>query len=325
MLQSPFAAGPGSAVQARGSPPGPSYPVMSSTPFGPGVPISARPPKTEKNRRRADRRRAAPREDNDSLDDAARTAGAELRKQLGEVEGKLKACEVLGVASCPQHQQLLSDQLRLLREIEASRSPGARLRQAKKALDAACAHQEGLKSDVAGLQARLSELAKELKDAEEALQRADQDSAACQQTYQTHLAAMPQDVKNTIPSGTSQPNPPFDATVQFAFLVENGADAAMSLVSRAVAAATRTSSSAALDTESQERVKDAIREHLRHAGLIPPVDAGDPAATPTPTPGGAQPQDTPKKKEVTRKRRTGKLAPTPSPAKRAHLLWARPP
>ena len=71
----------------------------------------------------------------------------------------------------------------------------------------------------------------------------------------------------------------------------------MSLVSRAVAAATRTATSAALDSETQERVKDAIREHLRHSGLIPPVDAGDPAATPTPTPGGGQPQDLLNKKE----------------------------
>ena len=130
---------------------------------------------------------------------------------------------------------------------------------------------------------------------------------------------MPQDFHNAASQGSCQPSAPFDATVQFAFLVESGADAAMSLVSRAVAAATRTATSAALDTESQERVKDAIREHPRHAGLIPPVDAGDPSATPTPTPGGAQPQDTPKKKEGDEKKKDGEAGSNPKSGKKGPL------
>ena len=114
---------------------------------------------------------------------------------------------------------------------------------------------------------------------------------------------MPQVDRKSGPPTNSQPEAPFDATVQFAFLLENGADAAMSLVSRAVAAATCTPTSAALDGESQERIKEAIREHLRHAGLIPPADSTDPSATPTPqdpappAPGGSQPQEAAKKKE----------------------------
>ena len=79
---------------------------------------------------------------------------------------------MLGVASCPQHQQLLSDQLRLLREVEASRSPGARLREAKRALDAAVVKETELRSEVTQIQERLSELAKELKDTEASHSRA---------------------------------------------------------------------------------------------------------------------------------------------------------
>ena len=76
----------------------------------------------------------------------------------------------------------------------------------------------------------------------------------------------------------------------------------MALVSRAVAAATRTPTTAALDAATQELVKSAIREHLKDAGLIPAAHPGDPPATPVPSlppngPGGAQPQDQ-KKKEA---------------------------
>ena len=303
LSQSPFVSRPGAAPPARGPPQGQPYRLLSSTPFGPGVPIDARPPKTQKNIKRADRRRTAPKEENDSLDDAAKTANAELREQLGEVEAKLEACAVLGVASCPQHQQLLSDQLRLLREVEASRSPGARLREARRALDAAVVKETEMRSEVTHIQTRLNELAKEVKDTEDSHKRAELEATQCQPAYDTHLAAMPQVDRKAGSPVNSQPAAPFDATVQLAFLLENGADDAMSLVSRAVAAATCTPTSAALDDATQERVQEAIRQHLRHAGLIPPVDATDPSATPTPqypsspTPGGSQPQEVTKKKE----------------------------
>ena len=109
------------------------------------------------------------------------------------------------------------------------------------------------------------------------------------------LAAMPQ-AASPLPSQGStgaQSGPSnLDATAQFALLVETGADAAMALVSRAVAAATRTSTTAAPDAATQELVKTAIREHLKDAGLIPAAHPGDPPATPVPLlppngPGGA--------------------------------------
>ena len=114
------------------------------------------------------------------------------------------------------------------------------------------------------------------------------------------------------PSGSSN----LDATAQFAFLVETGADAAMALVGRAVAAATRTPTTAALDAATQELVKSAIRDHLKDAGLIPAAHPGDPPATPVPSlppngPGGAQPQE--------QKRKTGKASPTIRPARRVPL------
>ena len=72
----------------------------------------------------------------------------------------------------------------------------------------------------------------------------------------------------------------------------------MFLVSRAVAAAIRTPTIAPLESATQEIVKDAIRENLRHSGLLPPAgNMPDPDDTPTDNfpphqaPGGNLPQD----------------------------------
>ena len=226
--------------------------MMSSTPFGAGVPIAGRPVRTGKNKRRAERRKNTITYKPDSLEDAAKTASAELRMQLGEIEAKLKACEVLGTASCPQHQQVLSDQLRLLRDVEAARSPGARLREAKKKLDAANSRQADLKYAVDKLQASMAGLAIELRDTEASYQRAEQEAVPSQQSYDKHLAAMPQgDVKSSPPGSSHPAASNLNDSVRFDILLENGTDSAMSLVSKAVAAATRNPATAVLDAATQ--------------------------------------------------------------------------
>ena len=125
-----------------------------------------------------------------------------------------------------------------------------------------------LKDVVSKLQIRMTDIATELRDTEDSHRRAEQEAILRQQSYDNHLAAMPQGDLNASQPWSTLPQPAasnFDATVQFAFLVETGAGAAMSLVSRAVAAAIRTPTAAALYTATQERVKYAIRALRPHS------------------------------------------------------------
>ena len=107
----------------------------------------------------------------------------------------------------------------------------------------------------------MSQFADELYDAEADHGKAGQEAILCPPTHDKLLAALPQVVHPSQPAVSQPAASNTDATVQFAHLPEHGADAAMSLVSRAVAAATRTPTTSLLDSATQAIVKDAIREH----------------------------------------------------------------